>query len=172
MVFNLYNGLLALDVIPPQLEIHEEEMSGSKDLFDACTKGDSDTVIELLNNGNDVNALWLTENVFWEYNITYLMAAAMNGHENVVRVLVELGADLEAKDINGYTAFMLALFEGQIEVGKVLLSLGCDWEATNHSYETGLDFLSDEDKQIIEDFIVDIEVEFELNDDQQDSDCE
>ena len=168
MDMNLYNDMLALNAIPPQLEIQEDEMTGSEEMYDACKKGDLNTVFELLNSGTDVNSLWSTGNGFWDDNITYLMAAAMYGHEEIVRVLVEWGADLEAKDINGHTAFMLALFEDRLEVGKALLSLGCDWEATNKTYETGLDFLSEENRQMMEDFIVDLQVEMELNGEQSD----
>lgn len=172
MDMNLYDELLSVGAIPQQLVIHENEMVGSKELYDACEEGDSDTVTGLLSNGVDVNAPWLTGNSFWDDNITYLMAAAMGGHENVVRTLVEWEADLEVKDHNGHTAFMLALFDGQIEVGKVLLSLGCNWEATNNTHQTGLDFLSEENRQIMEDFIIDLEVEIELNSEWQDSDSD
>ena len=51
---------------------------------------------------------------------TALMCAARGRHEAVVRLLLEKGADLEAKDSNGLTALQVASKKGHIAVMQLL----------------------------------------------------
>ena len=52
------------------------------------------------------------------------MYAAMNGHEQVARVLLEAGAVVGAEDNDGSTALMLAAHNGHEQVARVLLEAG------------------------------------------------
>ncbi|HLG27545.1 MAG TPA: M48 family metallopeptidase [Paenisporosarcina sp.] len=57
---------------------------------------------------------------------TPLMTAVYNGNAEEVRVLIEEGSDLEAKDADGYTALYYTTFSGENEIAQVLLEAGAD----------------------------------------------
>ena len=50
--------------------------------------------------------------------------ATMNGNVEVVKVLVQHGADLSLKGQNGQTPLHLSAWKGNAEVGEVLLRAG------------------------------------------------
>jgi hypothetical protein len=60
---------------------------------------------------------------------TPLSWAAENGHEAVVKLLLEKGADLESKDNNGRTPLSWAAENGHEAVVKLLLEKGADLES-------------------------------------------
>ena len=49
------------------------------------------------------------------------MAAARNGHENIVKILVENGAEVDLKDNEGMTAIIMAAQYGRYEIVKFLI---------------------------------------------------
>ncbi len=59
---------------------------------------------------------------------TFLHHAAKNGHVDVIRELIKLGAHLDATKRNGTTPLYIACIKGKTEAVKVLLSLGADFE--------------------------------------------
>ena len=68
------------------------------------------------------------------------MLAANNGHIEAVKMLVNKGADVNAKmTSNGYTALMAASYKGQFEVVKMLLAEGADVNARASDGMTALD---------------------------------
>lgn len=56
------------------------------------------------------------------YGRTALINAALYGNAELLKWLVEKGADLNTQDINGYTALHFAAQENQLECTKQLLS--------------------------------------------------
>jgi ankyrin repeat protein len=60
------------------------------------------------------------------YGDTALMWAAVAGHADVVRLLIEAGADVRAVDDEGVTALHLARANGHTEVAAALLAAGAD----------------------------------------------
>src|SRR2546427_5092937 len=87
-------------------------------LFDAARRGDRARVEQLLDAGVDVNARA-------RYEVTALAFAANNGHLDVVRLLVERGADMNVQDtFYKGLAIDLALGNGYLEVVTFLLEKG------------------------------------------------
>jgi len=60
------------------------------------------------------------------YGDTALMWAAVAGHVDVVRLLIEAGADVRAVDDEGVTALHLARAKGHAEVAAALLAAGAN----------------------------------------------
>ena len=61
----------------------------------------------------------------------------MNGRVQALKVLVELGADSNAKDLlHGFSALHNAVYQGHVESAKTLVELGADLNAqvAQHSY--------------------------------------
>ena len=63
---------------------------------------------------------------------TPLIIAAYNGHEAIVRLLLEAGADKEAKDNDGFTPLINAAYNGHEAVVRLLLEAGADKEAKDN----------------------------------------
>lgn len=92
--------------------------SDHTDLTRATEEGDLGAVQELLDAVGDVDERGRLKR-------TPLMWAAAKGHTEILRLLLERGADLEA-DNKGKTALMLAAQSGAIECVDLLLDAGAD----------------------------------------------
>lgn len=104
-------------------------------LHSACIDGDSETVMWLIENGADIEAN-LAE--FGSRVYHPLQLAAMEGHEQTVRVLVQLGAKLEQRSSRGRTAIHEAGCRGHIAIVRALVELGADPESTDREKRTPL----------------------------------
>ena len=62
----------------------------------------------------------------------------MNGHGEVLRLLVEAGADMEERNSQGRTALMVASLEGHQGVVEALLRAGAQVEAADEDGGTAL----------------------------------
>ena len=109
-------AILALAQAPPA--------SKADQLQDAARKGDAAAVKRLLDEGVDVNTKF-------RYGTTALFFACDHGHVDVVKVLLDKGADLTVKDsFYGFTPLMLAVSPAQkrkpehTEIAKLLISKG------------------------------------------------
>ena len=98
--------------------------SKADQLQDAARKGDAATVKRLLDEGVDVNTKF-------RYGTTALFFACDHGHVDVVKVLLDKGADLTVKDsFYGFTPLMLAVSPAQkkkpehTEIAKLLIARG------------------------------------------------
>ncbi|KAL1928090.1 hypothetical protein VTP01DRAFT_3006 [Rhizomucor pusillus] len=58
--------------------------------------------------------------------LTALHHAADRGHVDIIKVLLDLGADINATTNDSETALHLACISDQVEVAKLLLERGCD----------------------------------------------
>jgi Ankyrin repeats (3 copies) len=107
---------LALAQAPP--------LTKAEQFQDAARKGDAAAVKKLLDEGVDVNTKF-------RYNATALFYACDHGHIDVVKVLLERGADLAVKDTYyGFTPLALAVSPAQkrkpahTEIAKLLIAKG------------------------------------------------
>jgi uncharacterized protein len=89
-------------------------------LIQAAEKGNLQDVLTALTNGADVNV----KNI---KNVTVLMIASTNGSTDVVKLLLDKGANLNAKaTINNvdYTALKIAKMKGKKKIVEILERAG------------------------------------------------
>jgi len=91
-------------------------------VFNWLLFGNWAVVRKLLDSKLDCRLADVKDNYGW----TPLHWAAMNGHLEVVKYLVENGADVNAKDNNGFTPLSLAAWKGSLNVVKYLFENGAD----------------------------------------------
>ena len=90
----------------------------AEELFDAARSGDRARVARILDAGIDVNAKA-------RYNAIALMFAADKGHLEVVRLLLDRGAEINAEDtFYRFKAIDLALMNNHRAVAAFLLARG------------------------------------------------
>lgn len=99
------------------------------DLFDAIKAKDIQKVEALLSSGTDVNAL--AQNIVGVGNISPLSYAASEGDTEIVRLLLEKGANVKFRHpMGGGTPLTDAAQGGYTEIVKMLLDKGADINAT------------------------------------------
>lgn len=77
-----------------------------------------------------------------------LVSAALRGRVDIVRTLLESGADPCAADEDHYTALMCAVRARSLELVQMLLKAGADVNALNQNRETVLDLAYDNIKMV------------------------
>jgi len=99
-----------------------------------CVTGDLEEARQLLLHANDsttlVNRTLLVEDK------PLLLAVTENDHVDIVELLLQHGASLEARDNAGNTALLKALHYGRLTIAKRLISAGADTEASNNAGDT------------------------------------
>jgi len=121
---------LTADTVLLPMTIHEEFFTGQ--LQKAAAKGDIDTVKAMLNKGSDLHARTLGGH-------TALMSAAWGGQTTMVQMLLDNGAEANAKHAHsGATALRYALLKGHAAVIEVLLRNGADVHANEECCWTAL----------------------------------
>eukprot|EP00048_Salpingoeca_helianthica_P014541 m.222211 g.222211 ORF g.222211 m.222211 type:complete len:137 (-) comp15979_c0_seq1:205-615(-) len=93
---------------------------GTQDLLWAVKNGDLDVVRQLVETNHvDVNAVLSGGRSAIHY-------AGDMGQKDVLKYLVEQGADVNKKDVHGITALLAAIWEGHASAVEYLLSVGAD----------------------------------------------
>src|SRR2546423_1673584 len=128
------------DPTPPKMSDDE------KALIAAAVGGDLAKVRELLGNGVPVDARTVDMYPLGpEWDVTPLMCAAAKGHLDIVRALLEAGAEVsaacqgnKADGGSGSTALHHALLRGQAQTAEALLDAGADPNAVGRYARTPL----------------------------------
>ena len=101
-------------------------------LFDAIDMDEADKVERALNNGADKNA------IYEPYGWPALYWAIYKENPEIVAILLEKGADVNAKTNNGWTALYSASRGGYTEIASMLLEKGADINAKDNYGNTAL----------------------------------
>ncbi len=110
------SGIMTHDgvVLDPELAATEED----EQLFDAVIAGDLKAIKQLISDGIELE---MTN----EDGLTPLVLAADRGHLDIVKFLIEAGAQLHhISEGNNWTALLLAADKGHIEIAQHLIASG------------------------------------------------
>jgi len=101
-------------------------------LISASKKGDASGVRQSLKEAVDINAKGTAS----DWGKTALIEAAHRGYSDIVKILIDAGADINATDFYGDTALMLAIDQDNHEIVRMLLNSEADVNAQNITYGT------------------------------------
>lgn len=101
-----------------------------EDFLNAVYTGDVKKVRALL---QEVSA-----NTQDKYGQTALMAASSEGHYDIVKLLLDKGADVHIQDNNGMSAFMFSSRRGHFDIVKLLLAGGANTNDKSNDGRTAL----------------------------------
>jgi ankyrin repeat protein len=110
----------------------EKEGEGRTALICSVIFGRLDITQLLLSRGADLHARDAV------YHLTPFLWAAQEGESVTMKMLVQAGADVNERGMNGETALMLASTNGHAGTVKTLLDLGADVNARNRFGATAL----------------------------------
>ena len=114
--------------------------AGNSALVDIAARNDLVAAQSEIDRGADINALG-TYRAFNSrlYAMTPLHAAAYNGHDAMVELLLEAGADVNAKAVGGViTPLYMACHEGNAKVANRLIDHGAEIDVHSHRGLTAL----------------------------------
>ncbi|XP_015120124.1 ankyrin repeat and KH domain-containing protein 1 isoform X6 [Diachasma alloeum] len=124
------------DVVKVLLEaganVEDHNENGHTPLMEAASAGHVPVAKILLENGAGINT---HSNEFKESALTL---ACYKGHLDMVRFLLEAGADQEHKTDEMHTALMEASMDGHVEVARLLLDSGAQVNMPTDSFESPL----------------------------------
>jgi uncharacterized protein len=98
----------------------------------AAEDGDLEEMNRLLEGGSHIDAK------VGDYETTVLMEVSVQGNAEVMKFLIEKGANVNLSDKDGWTALMGATVQGHLGSVKLLLSHGAEVNAKNDNNETAL----------------------------------
>jgi ankyrin repeat protein len=102
----------------------------AKQALDSCANPMAKVTIDIDEDDDDNE-----ENGDWNL----LSLAAYKGSPDIVKMLLNTGADINARDEEGYTALMFAAHEGYIEIVRILLNAGADVNARGENCPSAID---------------------------------
>jgi len=120
----------ALLLANPKTNVEIEDKAGENAMMMAALNGDLDFVKQLIAKDAEVNKKgWAP-----------LHYAAANGHDDIVKLLLDNSAYVDAGSPNGTTPLMMAARGGHVSTVKLLLDNGADLTVKNQLGLTALDF--------------------------------
>lgn len=119
-------------IASPKVNVETRNRSDESPLMMAALKGRKDAVAKLIARDADINKTgWAP-----------LHYAATGGQVEVMKVLLEKSAFIDAESPNGTTPLMMAAMYGTPEAVKLLIDEGADLAMKNQQGMTALDFAS------------------------------
>jgi uncharacterized protein len=117
---------------------------GNQDLYDAIEQGDYERVQALLRQGADPQSTWRGFQLLSardrdrrrHFDAPPLIRAIQLKYPEIAAVLIEHGADVNARDAAGTPALMLAARQGWTALVRRLLDRGADVQATDRDGQT------------------------------------
>ena len=89
----------------------------------AAERGEEEAVLAWLDGGGRADATYERRGVS---GITLLMGAAFNGHERVVELLLQHGAEINLQRSDGWTALVIAASNGHERLVELLMQHGAE----------------------------------------------
>jgi ankyrin repeat protein len=140
-----FNNKESLDLMKKEYDSSSSVSYSSSDSLDAASEmGDLERVKFLVQTaGANVDHTG-------EFGLTPLYFASQHDHLDVVKFLVDNGADPNIADNDGQTPIMIAIINGHIDVVRVLLEKGADPNQADDFNSTPLSFASqDGDLEVV-----------------------
>ena len=141
-VCKVWNELLSVQSYQQIAEkLLKEKEEGEEELCEASSMGNLYQVEHLIRDGIKVNCNRPGKKVNrWEGTLggTPLYYAAMNGHKNVVKLLLNKGADPNKANMGGESPLLYAAQNRHIDVAKLLIEGGADPNKTSECGKTPL----------------------------------
>ncbi len=132
----------------------EEKEKINVKLSQAADIGDYKTAKEMIDKGADVNTRrggGIVLKAKYSKRGTALMLAAAGGHFDIVKLLLENGAKVNAETSTGWTALMLASRNGRHDTVEILIERGANVNAKDRQGRTALSHaLGWEHKRVIQ----------------------
>jgi hypothetical protein len=113
-------------------DVNKANALGERALMHAAWRGHADAVKWLVARGARINS----DPMRW----SALHYAAFAGHGKVAILLLDLGADIDARSTNGSSALMMAVYEGHEQLVRQLLARGADRSLKNDRDEGAADW--------------------------------
>lgn len=134
-VYQWLGGTEFHEIMPVDLALSDDEISK---LFGVGRPSNGQLLVEAL-EGREINMARVTELLNAVDNVNYrnsagraaIHRAAYWGHSEVVKMLVERGADVNLPGMNGGSALSSAAAGGNVEIVEFLLGAGADVESHN-----------------------------------------
>jgi ankyrin repeat protein len=114
----------------PKTDLEKLDPAGENAMMLAALNGDATFVNLLIAKDAEVN----------KKGWTPLHYAATNGHDDIVKILVDHSAYIDAGSPNGTTPLMMAARGGHLSTCKLLLDEGADLRVKNQLGLTAVDF--------------------------------
>ena len=132
--YNSDNIVLKMASVGPETpqDIDKPDAEGFPWVVQVARDGDEIKLKRLIVSGADLKAV---------HTITKrdaLCEAAMQGHSNIIEILIQEGGSLDYADADSYTALHHASHKGQLAAAKVLLAAHADVEAPGPQRQTPL----------------------------------
>jgi len=118
------------------VEVKETVKEPANSIWVSAKKGDIESIKQHIAFGTDLNLKGSSRDE------TALIIASCQGHYEVVKLLIDEGADLDIQNDEGVTAQFCAVFFGQVEIVQLLNDAGADPEIVNSLDLTAMDLVS------------------------------
>ncbi len=129
-MFRFLEYPLGIPLIVHQFYQWAKSSSYDRKIKEAISKGDADFIRHQLMQGMDPGS--------FKHGTGALTHAMILGQEEIVKLLILYGADLNAKNMQGWTPLMWATECGRTKVVRMLLNHGADALAKDHDGDTAL----------------------------------